>query len=196
MAQTISLPSLDQLKQALVIAEKIQRLQTDLATVIRSSTPPAPGRRGRPSSNGPLDINAFLAAATRAVATVTTKATGKRGRKPAEEAPKRGRAPAAHRRARTKSMPNRQAASARCLRKAVAASLKRRKNAGLRSPLPKNPPVRKRAPRPFISLTPRSMSLPRASTFFVSPTPAPDAISKLDPLLCQTHSTMKVYGAM
>ncbi|WP_009960409.1 hypothetical protein [Verrucomicrobium spinosum] len=93
MAQTISLPSLDQLKQALVIAEKIQRLQTDLATVIRSSTPPAPGRRGRPSSNGPLDINAFLAAATRAVATVTTKATGKRGRKPAEEAPKRGRGP-------------------------------------------------------------------------------------------------------
>lgn len=89
MAQPISLPSLDQLKQALVIAEKIQRLQTDLATVIRSSTPPAPGRRGRPSSNGPIDITAFLAAATRAVATVTPK--GKRGRKPAEEAPKRGR---------------------------------------------------------------------------------------------------------
>lgn len=93
MAQPISLPSLDQLKQALVIAEKIQRLQTDLATVIRSSTPPAPGRRGRPSSNGPVDVTAFLAAATRAVATVTAAPKGKRGRKPAEEAPKRGRGP-------------------------------------------------------------------------------------------------------
>lgn len=91
MAQPISLPSLDQLKQALIIAEKIQRLQTDLATVIRSSTPAAPGRRGRPSSNGPIDVTAFLAAATRAVATVTAAPKGKRGRKPAEEAPKRGR---------------------------------------------------------------------------------------------------------
>ncbi|WP_038166381.1 hypothetical protein [Verrucomicrobium sp. BvORR106] len=91
MAQPVSLPTLDQLKQALVIAEKIQRLQTDLATVIRSSTPTAPGRRGRPSSNGPVDVTAFLAAATRAVATVTAAPKGKRGRKPAEEASKRGR---------------------------------------------------------------------------------------------------------
>lgn len=51
MANTSSKPSVETLKQALAIAEKIQQLETDLATVLEgsTSTPVTGKRRGRPA---------------------------------------------------------------------------------------------------------------------------------------------------
>lgn len=85
MAQpaTNNIPTLDQLKQALVIAEKIERLKIDLSKLIASA---GVKRRGRPGklSNDP-DLAGFIAAANRA-ATVLARnhheGPTRRGRKP------------------------------------------------------------------------------------------------------------------
>ncbi|WP_009962616.1 hypothetical protein [Verrucomicrobium spinosum] len=51
MANTSSKPSVEALKQALAIAEKIQRLETDLAAILGESSdaPVVAKRRGRPA---------------------------------------------------------------------------------------------------------------------------------------------------